>query len=338
MAKTEGINSNELEELKEQLSDDEKSGNIGKVLRYIISAVKSGWSLARAAQDMKSLQDIQDYKKEVSDLFDKLIQENSQHNENIAKQLKDCSEKYQSLWFGSNNTSPENLKEILQGNTDNVEKVREEVLDAIDKHHQGECNKIIQDMVDGSKVMAALYVVKLYMAWKKVSASSNVIEDKTKFTEIENNIKNLGEMVAEHVEICRTDEVKESINNRMTLITTEYTSTLSLISDVRVKIDGHIQTLDLLGDVAAIDGTMSIATAAAQGYEIWSVWDKLTLPTKFWGVASTAVFTFFGMANAGVWYMTCYNLKQLRKDLHSVNLFKCELDSLFKKATLAIAI
>ena len=332
MAKTDERNSKVLENLKEQLSDDEKSGNIGKVLNYIISAVKFGWPLARFAQDMKSLQDIQDYKKEVSDLFDKLIQENSRYNESIAKQLKDCSEKYQSLSF----ISPENQTEILQGNVGNVEKIQEEVLNAIDKHHQGECNKIIQDMVDGSKMMAILYFVKLYITWKRISTASNVIEDKTKFTEIEDNIKNLGEMVAELVEICRTDEVQESINNRMTLITTEYTSTLSLISDVRIKIHGHIQTLDLLGDVAAVDGAMSITTAAAQGYGIWSVWDKLTSPTKLWGVASTAVFKFSGMANVGVWCLTRHKLKQVREDLNSVNVLKREIDAFYKKAKQAI--
>ena len=338
MAKTEGINAKELENEKEQLSDEEKNGNIGKALDYIISAVQSGWSFARTAQDLNSLQDIQKYKKEISDHFDKLLERNSQNNEEIAKKLKYCFEKNQSSWFGSNEISTKNLTEILQGNTDSVEKIREEVLSAIDKHHESECNKVIQDMAKGSKVMATLYFVKLYIAWKKISAASNVIEDKTKFTEIENNIKNLGEMVAELVKICRTDKVQENINNRMMLITTEYTITISLISDVRVKIDGHIQTLDLLGDVAAVDSAMCFAKAVAQGYEVWSVWDKLKSPTKLWGVASTAVFTLFGMANAGVWYMTRDKIKQLREDLHRVNLFKCELDTLYKKAKQAIAV
>ena len=38
--------------------------------------------------------------------------------------------------------------------------IREEVLNAIDKHHQSECDKVIQDLVKESKVMAALYVVR----------------------------------------------------------------------------------------------------------------------------------------------------------------------------------
>ena len=340
MAKTEGINAEEFKNIKEQLSDDEKSGNIGKVLDYIISTLQSGWSFLRTVQDLNSLQDIQKYKKEISGYFEKLLEENLQNNEDIAKKLKNCFEKNQSSWtkFCSNEIPTENLAEILQGNADSVKKIQEEVLNAIDNHHQSECNKVIQDMTKGREIMAVLYFVKLYIAWKKVSAASNVIADKTKFIEIENNIKNLGEMVAELVKICRTDKVQESINKKMTLITTEYTTTLSLISDVRVKIDGHIQTLDLLGDVAAVDSAMCFAKAVTHGYEVWSVWDKLTSPTKLVGVASTALFAFFGMTNAGVWYLTRQKIAQLRDDLQRVNIFKRDLDDVYKKAKQAIAV
>lgn len=338
MGETEkAIDVSELEELKKQLPDDDKTGNIGKVLNYILTAVKSGWSLTRAVQDVKSLQDIQHYKKDVGDLFDKLIQENSRCNEKIAKELEEHT-KNCSWWSSRNRFSLENLREdILQNKAASVEKIREDVLNAIDEHHRSECNKVIQDMVKGSRIMAALYVIKLYMAWKKISAASNVIEDKNKFRQIENNIKELEEMVAGLVTVCSTGTRHESINDRMMFITTTYTATLGLISDVRVKIDGHIQSLDLLGDVAAVDSAMSVATAVAQGYEVWSAWDNLTSLTKWQGVLSTAAFTLIGIANAGVFVLTRQKLKQLREDLSNVNRFKCDLDELFNKAKRAIA-
>ena len=338
MGETEkAINVSQLEELNEQLPDDEKKGNIGKVLNYILAAVKAGWSLKRAFLDVESLRDVKHYKKEVGQLFDKLIQENSQCNQKVEDKLAECANKWSvsSLWSSSDKCS--DLKDILQRNAGNVEKVRDEVLNAIDEHHRSECNKVIQDMVKGSALIAAFYAVKLYIAWKKVSAASNVIKDKNKFRQIEYNIKELGEMVAGLVTICSTNPKNEGINDRMTLITSTYTVTLGLISDVRVKIDGHIQSLDLLGDVAAVDSAMSFATAAAHGYEVWSAWNNLERLTKGVGVATTAIFTFFGLANAYTVVVTRQQLKQLREDFNRVNSFKCELDELYTKARRAIA-
>ena len=145
-------------------------------------------------------------------------------------------------------------------------------------------------------------------------------------------------MVANLVTICSHDPKQaSSIQERMMFITTTYTATLGLISDVRVKIDGHIQSLDLLADVTAVDSFMSFGTAAAQGYEVWSTWDNLTSATKWLGVASTAIFTLFGIANAGVSLLTRQKLEQLREDLSTVESFKCELDKLYNKAKRAIA-
>lgn len=328
----------ELEKLKKELPNDEKTGNIRKVLDYILTSVFAGYSLTRASKNVENLQGIQYYKKEVGHLFDKLIQESSQCNEKVEEKLAECADKWSvsSLWSSSNKCSSD-LKEILQRNAGNVEKVRDEVLNAIDEHHRSECNKAIKDMVKGNVLMAALYAVKLYMAWKRISAASNVIEDKNKFRQIENNIKELSEVVAGFVTICSTDPKQESIYDRMMLITSTYTLTLSLISDVRVEIDGHIQSLDLLGDVAVVDSAMSFATAAAHGYEVWSAWNNLRSPAKWLGVASTAIFTFFGVANAYAAVVTRQQLKQLREDFNNVNSFKRELDELYNKARRAIA-
>ena len=167
-----------LEELEPQLSDEEKQGNIGKVFNYVLTTIKTGWSLTRAAQDLTSLQNIKDYKKEVEDLFDRLMQENSQCNEKIAKELDECSKKCSS-WFSSNTFSAKNLEDIFRKNEGSVEKIREGVLSAIDEHHRSECNRVIETMVKGSMVMAGLYALKLYIAWKKISAASNVIKVKT---------------------------------------------------------------------------------------------------------------------------------------------------------------
>lgn len=216
--------------------------------------------------------------------------------------------------------------------TSNVEKIRDEVLNAIDEHHQNECNKVIQDMVKGRGLLAALYVTKLYIAWKRISAASNVIKDENKFRQIEKNIKHLEKMVAELVAICSTKPKYEIISKRMTLISTTYNRTLSLICRLRVKIDSHIQNLDLLGDVEAVDSVMAFGTAAAQGYEVWSTWDYLTAPTKWLGVASTSLFALIGVVNAGMSYMTREKLEQLRKDFNVVNRFQSDLDELYNEA------
>ena len=326
-----------LEMLQTQLSDEEKTGNIGKVLNYVVTLFNSGWSWTRPFEDLASLQKIKDCKKEVENLFDKSIQENSRCNEKIVKDLNECSKKFSSC-FDSNKFGSAHLKDILRDSEGNVEEIRKDVLSAIDEHYRSECNKVTQEMMKGKKVMAALFALKLYIAWKKISAASNVIKDKNKFTQIENNIKELEEKVANLDTICSDDpEQALSIQKEMMFITTTYTATLGLISDVRVKIDGYTQSLDLLADVTVVDSVMSLATAAAQGYELWSTWDNLKSATKWFGGVSTAIFTFVGIANAGVSALTRQKLEQLRKDLRTVNSFKCELDKLYNKAGRAIA-
>lgn len=69
----EEFKTSEFEGLHRELNDDEKKGNIGKVISHIISALKAGWSLASAMNEMKSLQDLQDYKKKIIRLFNKLV-------------------------------------------------------------------------------------------------------------------------------------------------------------------------------------------------------------------------------------------------------------------------
>ena len=87
-------------------------------------------------------------------------------------------------------------------------------------------------------------------------------------------------------------------------INTLYTSTLGKISNPRVKIDGHIQCLDLQADYAMVDGAVNLATAATKGFQLWHTWSDLSSIAKGIGVASVAPFMALAFGNYKVYQLS----------------------------------
>ena len=71
------------------------------------------------------------------------------------------------------------------------EQTKNIILDAMKSFHQQESDKMISDMVKGSAFVAAFQSVKIYIAWKKILAASNVIEDRSEFDAVQKNLRKM---------------------------------------------------------------------------------------------------------------------------------------------------
>ena len=76
------------------------------------------------------------------------------------------------------------------------------------------------------------------------------------------------------VDLCERDP-----NNplKMGRINTHFNSTLAKISELRIKIDGQIQRVDLMADFVTVDGVVNLVTAGTQGFQLFHTWNNLTL-------------------------------------------------------------
>lgn len=153
--------------------------------------------------------------------------------------------------------------EIPSGDTNNL------ILDSVKRYQQDRSNDLISDMAKGSAVVASFQALKLFIAWKRISEASNLLEDTNEFTAINRNLERLQRMVVEFLDLCNREPDDNSIAQRNMRINTLFTSTLAKVSNLKVKIDGHIQRLDLLADYSAINGAMNIATAGTQAFQPW---------------------------------------------------------------------
>ena len=99
-----------------------------------------------------------------------------------------------------------------------------------------------------------------------------------------------------------------------------------------MKIDGHIQCLDLQADYAVVDGAVNLATAATQGFQLWHTWSDLSSITKGIGVVSVAAFMALAFGNYKVYQLSQDALIDLRKNLNEVKDLQNMLQDLHDQA------
>ena len=321
--------------LLNQLFEEDKQGNGRKVISYVATLFNGGWSFSNAYKNISDLKKMDQCVKNIESLFEGLKKGDSckekalnvidQHRKNYAEAFSNFDLDYERLW-----------EDVSNCKTTEIEKVKEQILEGFANHRQQESNKLIANIVKGNVFVVVCQLLKIYVAWKKISEASNVINDSDKFNQINKNLNRMKEMVSALVKLCDENPADKSIDRRMTKINSLFTSTLSKISDIRVTIEGHIQRLDLLGDHAAVDTVINFATAASQGFQVWSAWENLDSLNKICGTVSVAMFTFFGTANVATFIITQNELKDLRKDIKEASRLKEALDDLRNEAEQAI--
>ena len=321
-------------QLKDELPDDEKNGNIGKIIMYIADLCQTGWSFRQAYQNLGKLSTLGRHLEKVGRMLDNMTRDSKETILQVLDyQKKNCTEDMIKYCYDEQGFSLMELyKDIAQDKITKHEQTKEMILDAMKSFHQQESDKMISDMVKGSAFVAAFQSVKIYIAWKKISAASNVIEDRSEFDAIQNNLKKMEKMVTEFLDLCETKPNDASVNRKMMRINTLYTSTLGKISNLRVNIDGHIQCLDLQADYSMEDGAVNLASAATQGFQLWHTWSDLSSIIKGIGVASVAAFMALALGNYKVYQLSQDALIDLRKYLNEVNRLQNMLQDLHDQA------
>ena len=320
--------------LKDELSDDEKNGNIGKIITYIADLCQTGWSFREAYQNLGKLSTLGRHLEKVGRMLDNMTRDSKETILQVLDyQKKNCTEAMIKHCYDKQGFSLMELYEdIAQDKITKHEQTKDMILDAMKSFHQQESDKMISDMVKGSAFVAAFQSVKIYIAWKKISAASNVIEDRSEFDAIQKNLKKMEAMVTEFLDLCKRKPDDASVNRKMMRINTLYTSTLGKISNLRVTIDGHIQCLDLQADYSVVDGAVNLATAATQGFQLWHTWSDLSSITKGIGVASVAAFMALAFGNYKVYQLSQDALIDLRKNLNEVKDLQNMLQDLHDQA------
>ena len=323
-----------MQQLKDELSDDEKNGNIGKIITYIADLCQTGWSFRQAYQNLGKLSTLGRHLEKVGRMLDNMTRDSKETILQVLDyQKKNCTEDMIKYCYDEQGFSLMELyKDIAQDKITKHEQTKEMILDAMKSFHQQESDKMISDMVKGSAFVAAFQSVKIYRAWKKISAASNVIEDRSEFDAIQKNLKKMEAMVTEFLDLCKRKPNDPSVNRKMMRINTLYTSTLGKISNLRVKIDGHIQCLDLQADYAMVDGAVNLATAATQVFQLLHTWSDLPSMTKGIGMASVAAFMALAFGNYKVYQLSQDALIDLRKNLNEVKDLQNMLQDLHDQA------
>ena len=181
------------------------------------------------------------------------------------------------------------------------------------------------DMVYGSAFVAVFQCVKLFMAWKTISSSSNLIDSNpVDFTAINSKLQRMEQLVTE-LDLCERHPNNRANPLKMVRINTHFNSTLAKISELRIKIDGQIQRVDLVADYAAVDGVVNLATAGTKGFQLFHTWNNLTSFTKGIAIASIALFTGLAAANAVAYVLSQNTLKKLRREFNEAVLLLQDL-------------
>ena len=316
-----------------QLTDEEKKGNLGRIISYILSAVQADCSIYKVYDDVMAMNKMKDHVLKVENLLDNLV-EKFDCEEVMVKEFEEWQAQNRTAEVFGNFDCPviELTKLDTAGDVSAPEKIKTQIINRFKSHQQQASDDMVKNITKADSVVAAIQMVKIYFAWKAISAASNVIEDKDKFTQIKKNLQKMESMVMELVEICETQPGDKSIPRKTAKICTLFQSTTAKISDITVKINGLMQRLDLISDYAVVDALFHTATALTRAYQLWSVFQNLSSPTKLLGALSVAMYGMFGVANGTIFMISKEKLQELRKDLKEAIVLKETLNELFEQA------
>ncbi|CAB4023658.1 Hypothetical predicted protein [Paramuricea clavata] len=181
-----------LSGIEDQLTGKEKKGHYGKMISYILSTVKAGCSITKVFDGLTALKKMKDHVGKVETLLDNLIK-TSHSKEDIIKEAqnfhaKNCTGVMDNLDFGPHI----DLMELNTASAESeAEKIKTPILNVFkDKQREASDNLII-NMAKANAVATTVQFVKIYFAWKTISAASNVIEDKNKFVQINKNLQKM---------------------------------------------------------------------------------------------------------------------------------------------------
>ena len=335
----------ELKNIGSQLTEEEKKGKLGRMLSYAMDIAQAGWSFRLAQKNLGELQSITSHLEKVEDMLEENVEKLSASGkeailDTLKYQKRNCTDEMVKHYRDKLDFSLEEYYEDTANDKitehDNTKKL---IIDGMRSFRQAKSDKLIKDMVKSSAVVAVVQLLKIYCAWKKISNAANVIKDENLFTSIYRNLEKMEKRVAELLELCEGTPIDHcGISLKMTLINALFYSTLGSIITLKVTIDGHIQSLDILADNSAVDGVVNALTATSQAYQLWNTWENLSSPVKWLGGASVAVFSGLAYGNYRNYKLSKEALKDLKEKMREVVDLQDRLQLLHQQALQAISV
>ena len=338
MDQNEGIE-RDLQSIKSQLSEEERKGKFGRMLSYVSDIIQGGWSFRQAQKKLGELQSVNHHLEKVENMLAKNVEKLASGGkeailEVLKYQRRNCTDDMISYAYDKYNFSVEEYYENTANDRitehENTEKL---IIDSMRGYRQKESDKLIEDMVKSSAVVAVVQLLKIYCAWEKISNASNVIKDKNLFTTIKQNLEKMENRVAEFLKLCEERPVNHGrISVEMASINALFTSTLGRITTLKVTIDGHIQSLNILADTSAVDGVVNALTATSQAYQLWYTWANLSSAMKWLGSASVALFSGLAYGNYRTYKLSKDALEDLREKMNEAVDLQDKLQLLHQQA------
>ena len=324
-----------FQRMLDDLPEEERKGNKGKILKYVVELCQSGWSFRQALKNVGDVCTLREHIDTIEALLGKMTEDGKEAIlRAVDYQKKNASDALlQHYWDKFGCSLPELYENVAEDKITDHQKTRDAILNTIKDFQKKDNNRVITDMVYGSAFVAVFQCVKLFMAWKTISIASNLIDSNPNdFAMINSKLQRMEQMVTELVDICERDPNNRTIPLKMGRINTLFNSTLAKISELRIKIDGQIQRVDLVADYVTVDGVVNLVTAGTQSLQLFHAWNNLTSFSKGIAFASIATFAGLAAASAGVYVLSQDTLKQLRTDLNEAVRLQSTLQDLFENA------
>lgn len=187
--------------------------------------------------------------------------------------------------------------------------------------------------------LAVVQFFKFYMVFKSHRAAFEVTADSDQFTAIRKDLNKMQLLVQEVLDLCKIQWGKNKDESsgpqtmaKMSAIIKLYSSTLGKLSNLRAKVSGYMQSLDLQADLSTADFVLNLVSAVSQLYQIWYKVAWSVPCSTFLDIIAVAAFMFLALLNIEVYKGVAKRLNELGGNTNEVTRLQDELQDLFEQA------
>ena len=308
-------------QMKYELPEERKQGNIGKMIKEIESRMKSEprFFFYQPLEDLDKLITLDKYmwnfKRNLGDIAwadstEAMLPRARVYVESSHKKMSELSE------------------EIKH------DKMTKEPITASEKSfHQQEREKMIPKTLTGMATLMVFQCAEMYLAWNKVSAAINVKEDPNEFTKINQEVEKIAGKVTEfcNVQWQRSQNIR-SVFRKLRRINNLYRSTMSKISRLKVEMKGEIHCLGLQRNQSWQEGMANLHSSATQAQQLSKDWSDLHPLMKAFQVGYAVFHVALAYKEYQRYRLSEDALEGLRNKLLEVNCLQDKLQDLLDKA------
>ena len=293
-------------QMKYELPEERKQGNIGNIMKDIESRMKSepGSFFHHPLEDFDKLitldKDMWTFKRSLGNMTEE---------ESIEAMLRRVESKYKKM-------SVEQRRLFEEIKHDKM--TMEQMMASVKSFHQQERKKMIPDAL---KEMAALVVfqfVNVYMAWNGVSDAIDL--DEYEITRINQEVEKIELLVNQFCGLQgQSSQDIRSAFKKLKRIKNLYRSTLRRINSLKVEINGETQRLGLQRDQSYRASMANFDRAATQAQGLWENWSDLPPMMKALQGVSAVFYAVLSCNDYQTSWRSQHSLKVLRNKLREVN-------------------